>query len=44
MTLTFVPKILAVVVAAVIFMPFILNTLIDFAYGLFANLYLYVGK
>jgi flagellar biosynthetic protein FliQ len=44
MTLTFVPKILAVVIAAVIFMPFILNTLIDFAYRLFVNLYLYVGK
>ncbi|MDY6821324.1 MAG: flagellar biosynthesis protein FliQ [Deferribacterota bacterium] len=44
MTLTFVPKIFAVVLAVVIFMPFMLNTLIRFTYTLFTNLYLYIGK
>jgi flagellar biosynthetic protein FliQ len=44
MTLTFVPKIFAVVLALVIFMPWMLNTLITFAYTLFTNLYIYVGK
>ena len=44
MTLTFVPKIFAVVLAVVIFMPWILNLLIDFAMSLFGNLHLYIGK
>jgi flagellar biosynthetic protein FliQ len=34
-TLTFVPKIVAVFVATVIFLPFMMTTLIEFAHGLF---------
>jgi flagellar biosynthetic protein FliQ len=37
-TLAMVPKILAVVTAILLLMPWILNTLRDFAAGLFANL------
>ena len=44
MTLTFVPKIFAVVLAVVIFMPWILDLLIEFAINLFSNLHLYIGK
>ena len=35
MTLTFVPKILAVFVATVIFLPFMMTSLIEFSHGLF---------
>ncbi len=35
MTLTFVPKIVAVFVATVIFLPFMMTTLIEFSHGLF---------
>lgn len=34
-TLTFVPKIVAVFVATVIFLPFMMTSLIEFAQGLF---------
>lgn len=36
MTLTFVPKILAVAVALLVFMPWIINKLTDFATHMFA--------
>jgi flagellar biosynthetic protein FliQ len=35
MTLTFVPKIVAVFVATVVFLPFMMTTLIEFSHGLF---------
>ncbi len=34
-TLTFVPKIVAVFVATVVFLPFMMTTLIEFSQGLF---------
>lgn len=42
-TLAFVPKILAVFVALLIFGPWILNTLVDFASRLFENLHHFIG-
>ncbi|MGA1861843.1 flagellar biosynthesis protein FliQ [Deferribacter thermophilus] len=44
MTLTFIPKILAVVVALIIFFPWILDKLINFTYNLFLNIPVYIGK
>ena len=44
MTLTFVPKIFAVILAIAIFMPWILNLMISFTTNLFNNLCLYIGK
>jgi len=35
-TLTFVPKILAVAVALLLFLPWIINQLVDFAHHMFA--------
>ncbi len=37
-TLTFVPKIVAVFVATVIFLPFMMTTLIEFSHGLFERI------
>jgi flagellar biosynthetic protein FliQ len=34
-TLTFVPKILAIFVAIIVFLPFMMTTLIEFSQGLF---------
>lgn len=42
-TLAFVPKIVVVLLALLVFGPWILNTLIDFTYNLLNNLYKYVG-
>lgn len=42
-TLAFVPKIAAVLVALLIFGPWILSTLVEFAYGILNNLYKYIG-
>ncbi len=44
MTLTFIPKILAVVAALVIFFPWMLNTMTTFTINLFSNMHLYIGK
>jgi flagellar biosynthetic protein FliQ len=44
MTLTFIPKILAVVAAVVIFFPWMLQTVLTFTHNLFANMYIYIGK
>lgn len=41
-TLTFVPKIVAVLVAGVVFGPWMLRTLIEFSERLIANAHLYV--
>ena len=35
MTLTFVPKIVAVFIATVVFLPFMMTSLIEFSHGLF---------
>ena len=42
-TLTFVPKIVGVFVAIVVFAPWMINTLLDFATGIFENLHLFIG-
>ena len=42
-TLAFVPKIVAVLLAVVIFGPWILNTVVDFTYTIFSNLHQYIG-
>ena len=42
-TLAFVPKIIAVLVAMLIFGPWILNNMIDFTYSIFNNLHRYIG-
>ncbi|MBA4181010.1 MAG: flagellar biosynthetic protein FliQ [Anaerolinea sp.] len=38
MTLTFVPKLIGVFVAMVVFGPWMMDTLLDFSAGLFANM------
>jgi flagellar biosynthesis protein FliQ len=42
MTLAFIPKIIAVVIAIVIFFPWMLNVIIDFTKNLFTNLPTYI--
>jgi flagellar biosynthetic protein FliQ len=42
-TLAFIPKIAAVLVAILVFGPWILNTVVDFTYNLLNNLYRYIG-
>lgn len=42
-TLAFVPKIIAVLVALLLFGPWILSTLVDFTYGILNNLSSYIG-
>ncbi|GIP46656.1 Flagellar biosynthetic protein FliQ [compost metagenome] len=42
-TLAFVPKIVAVLVALLLFGPWILTTLVDFTYGILNNLSSYIG-
>jgi len=42
MTLTFIPKILAVVIALVIFFPWMLRLILDFTENLFINIPMYV--
>jgi flagellar biosynthetic protein FliQ len=41
MTLTFVPKLIGVFVAMLIFGPWMMETLLDFSAGLFANMAMY---
>ncbi len=43
MTLTFIPKILAVALALLIFLPWMIAKLLDFASHLFINLLSYIG-
>lgn len=43
MTLTFVPKIIAVAIAMVIFLPWIINKLVDFTTRLFSTIPTLVG-
>jgi flagellar biosynthetic protein FliQ len=42
-TLAYVPKILAVLFALLLFGSWILTTLVDFTFNLFSNLYKYIG-
>ena len=42
-TLAFVPKIVMVFLAVIIFGPWILNTVVDFTYTIFSNLHHYIG-
>ncbi|GAC43142.1 flagellar biosynthesis protein FliQ [Paenibacillus popilliae] len=42
-TLAFVPKIIAVMAAVLVFGPWILTTLVDFAFTILNNLHLYIG-
>lgn len=42
-TLAFVPKIVAVFAALLLFGPWILSTLVDFTYNLLNNLHHYIG-
>jgi flagellar biosynthetic protein FliQ len=42
-TMAFIPKIAAVLLALLVFGPWILNTVVDFAYNLLNNLYKYIG-
>ncbi|RXZ76947.1 flagellar biosynthetic protein FliQ [Paenibacillaceae bacterium] len=42
-TLAFVPKIIAVMLAVLLFGPWVLNTLVDFTYNLLNNLHNYIG-
>ncbi|RXT15127.1 flagellar biosynthesis protein FliQ [Ammoniphilus sp. CFH 90114] len=42
-TLAFVPKIVAILVALIIFGPWMLTQLIDYTYHIFNNLYRYIG-
>lgn len=42
-TLAFVPKIVAVLLALLLFGPWILSTLVDFTYGILNNLSTYIG-
>ena len=44
MTLTFIPKILAVVAGLIIFFPWMLNTMTTFTINLFSNMHIYIGK
>ena len=43
MTMTFIPKMLAVAVALMVFFPWMIQTLIDFTENLLANLPAYIG-
>lgn len=42
-TLAFVPKIIAVLLSVIIFGPWILNTLVDYAFNLLNNLHQFIG-
>lgn len=42
-TLAFVPKIIAVLLALLVFGSWIINTLVDFTFNIFDNLYKYIG-
>ncbi|MBQ3032807.1 MAG: flagellar biosynthesis protein FliQ [Deferribacterales bacterium] len=44
MTLTFIPKILAVVAATAVFFPWMLSTMLEYTINLLNNLNAYIGK
>jgi flagellar biosynthetic protein FliQ len=41
-TLTYIPKIIAVVVSLILFMPWMMQTLLDFSVELFNNIPIYI--
>ncbi len=44
MTLTFIPKIIAIVAAIAVFFPWMVATVLDYTVALISNINLYVGK
>lgn len=44
MTLTFIPKILAVIAAVVIFFPWMMDVIINYTINLFMSINQYIGK
>lgn len=44
MTLTFIPKILAVSAALLFFFPWMMQTIVSYTVGLFQNIHMYIGK
>lgn len=44
MTLSFIPKIVAVVAAVIVFAPWIMQKMITYSANLFGNLHIYIGK
>ncbi len=44
MTLTFIPKIIGVIVAVMLFAPWMLDKLMTYSIQLFSNLHNYIGK
>lgn len=44
MTLTFIPKILGVVAAVMLFAPWMLQKMVAYTTNLFLNLHVYIGK
>jgi flagellar biosynthetic protein FliQ len=44
MTLSFIPKIVAVVFAVIVFSPWMLQKLVAFSAAIFGNLHMYIGK
>jgi flagellar biosynthesis protein FliQ len=42
MTLTFVPKIVAVLIGLLIFLPWLISVMVDFARGIFLNIPTYI--
>ena len=43
MTMTFIPKMLAVAIALIVFFPWMMQTMIDFTENLLSNLPAYIG-
>lgn len=44
MTLSFIPKILAIAASVALFFPWMLSTLVEYTINLFNNINLYIGK
>ncbi|MCD8567881.1 MAG: flagellar biosynthesis protein FliQ [Geovibrio sp.] len=44
MTLSFIPKIVAVVVAVIVFAPWMLQKMVSYSAAIFGNLHMYIGK
>lgn len=44
MTLTFIPKILAIVAATAVFFPWMLATMLEYTISLLTNMNVYIGK
>ena len=44
MTLTFIPKIIAIVAAIAVFFPWMMSTVLDYTIALISNINVYVGK